>query len=113
MVPFFVWYNIDGTGDGFVTDTANAQDAKFMQGYFTDLVTLCNLAKAEAPDETVGIIIEPDFLGYLAQNGVDPATFMVHTDSAYAAGVLVHGQDPEFPNTVTGLRRSGQLSVRE
>ena len=102
MIPFFVWYNIDGTGDGFTTDTANAQDAAFMQGYFTDLVRLCNLVKAEAPDETVGIVIEPDFLGYLAQNNVDPTTFLVHTDSAYAAGVLVHGSDPEFPNTVTG-----------
>ncbi len=102
MIPFFVWYNIDGTGDGFTTDTANAQDPAFMKGYFSDLVTLCNLAKAEAPDETVGIIIEPDFLGYLAQNGVDPTTFAVRTDSAYLAGVLVHGVDPEFPNTVTG-----------
>ncbi len=102
MIPFFVWYNIDGTGDGFTTDTGNAQDPAFMKGYFTDLVALCNLTKAEAPDETVGIVIEPDFLGYLAQNGVDPTTFMVHTDSAYAAGTLVHGTDPEFPNTVTG-----------
>ncbi len=102
MIPFFVWYNIDGTGDGFTTDTANAQDATFMQGYFTDLVRLCNLVNAEAPDETVGIVIAPDFLGYLAQNDVDPTTFMVHTDSAYTAGMLVHGSDPEFPNTVTG-----------
>ncbi len=102
MIPFFVWYNIDGTGDGFTTDTGNAQNAAFMQGYFSDLVTLCNLTKAEAPDETVGIVIEPDFLGYLAQNNVDPTTYMVHTDSAYTAGVLVHGTDPEFPNTVTG-----------
>ena len=102
MVPFFVWYNIDGTGDSFTTDTGNAQNAQFMAGYFTDLKRMCDLVKAEAPDETVGIVIEPDFLGYLAQNGVDPTTYTARTDAAYTAGVLVHGTDPEFPNTITG-----------
>ena len=102
MIPFFVWYNIDGTGDSFTTDTTSAQNADFMAGYFTDLVRMCNLVKGEAPDETVGIVIEPDFIGYLAQNGVDPTTFPARTDAAYTAGVLVHGVDPEFPNTITG-----------
>ncbi len=73
-----------------------------MAGYFTDLKRMCDLVKAEAPDETVGIVIEPDFLGYLAQNGVDPTTYTARTDAAYTAGVLVHGTDPEFPNTITG-----------
>lgn len=102
MIPFFVWYNIDGTGDSFTTDTGNAQNADFMAGYFTDLKRLCDLVKSEAPDETVGIVIEPDFIGYLAQNGVDPTTFAARTDAAYTVGVLVHGTDPEFPNTITG-----------
>ena len=102
MIPYFVWYNIDGTGDSFTTDTGNAQNADFMAGYFTDLKRMCDLVKGEAPDETVGIVIEPDFIGYLAQNGVDPTTFPARTDAAYTAGVLVHGVDPEFPNTITG-----------
>ncbi len=102
MIPFFVWYNIDGTGDSFTTDTTNAQNADFMAGYFTDLQRMCDLIKGEAPDETVGIVIEPDFIGYLAQNGVDPTTFAARTDAAYTVGVLVHGVDPEFPNTITG-----------
>ena len=102
MIPFFVWYNIDGTGDSFTTDTTNAQNADFMAGYFTDLKRMCDLVNGEAPDETVGIVIEPDFIGYLAQNGVDPTTFPARTDAAYTAGVLVHGTDPEFPNTITG-----------
>lgn len=102
MIPFFVWYNIDGTGDSFTTDTTNAQNADFMAGYFTDLKRMCDLVNDEAPDETVGIVIEPDFIGYLAQNGVDPTTFPARTDAAYTAGVLAHGVDPEFPNTITG-----------
>ena len=102
MIPFFVWYNIDGTGDSFTTDTGNAQNADFMQGYFIDLKRMCDLVKGEAPDETVGIVIEPDFIGYLAQNGVDPTTFPARVDAAYTAGVLTHGTDPEFPNTITG-----------
>ena len=102
QIPFFVWYNIDGTGDSFTTDTGNAQNADFMAGYFTDLVTMCNLVKSEAPDEAVGIVIEPDFIGYLAQNGVDPTTFPAATHGAYTAGVLVHGTDPEFADTIQG-----------
>ena len=103
MIPFFVWYNISGAGDSYTTDTSNAQDATFMQGYFTDLVYMCNLAKAEAPDEMMGVVIEPDFLGYLAQNNVDTSTFVARTDAAYTAGILVKGVDPDFPNTINGL----------
>ena len=103
IIPFFVWYNLDGTGDGFYTDTANVQNDTFMQGYFADMITMCNLARAEGGDEMIGIVIEPDFIGYLAQNSVDPTTFPASVSSAYTAGVLKHGVDPEFPNTITGL----------
>ncbi len=102
MVPYFVWYNISGAGDSFTTDTGNAQNAAFMKSYFEDLLYMCKLTKAEAGDEKVGIVIEPDFLGYLAQNGVDPTTFVSRTDAAYTAGVLVKGVDPTFKNTITG-----------
>ena len=33
---------------------------------------------------------------------MDPTTYTARTDAAYTAGVLVHGTDPEFPNTITG-----------
>ncbi len=106
MIPFFVWYNIDGPGDGYDTDTSDARDPTFMLGYYTDLKFFIDKVKAEAPDELVGVVIEPDFIGYLAQRGGSTDTDVAATDQAYAAGVLVHGTDPEFPNTVTGYVQS-------
>ena len=106
MIPFFVWYNIDGPGDGYTTDTADAQNAAFMYGYYTDLKFFIDKVNAEAPDELVGVVIEPDFLGYIAQNGDSPDTDAAATDQAYACGVLTPGVDPAFPNTITGYVQS-------
>ena len=106
MIPFFVWYNIDGPGDGYSTDTADAQDPTFMYGYYTDLKFFIDKVNAEAPDELVGVVIEPDFLGYIAQNGDSPDTDVAATDQAYACGVLTAGVDPAFPNTITGYVQS-------
>ena len=106
MIPFFVWYNIDGPGDGYYTDTADAKNAAFMSGYYTDLKFFIDKVNAEAPGELVGVVIEPDFLGYIAQNGDDPDTDVAATDQAYASGVLTAGVDPAFPNTITGYVRS-------
>ena len=102
MVSFFVFENLDGTGSGFANDTAHAQNEAYMQGYFTDLQALLGLIQAEGPDAVVGIALEPEFLNELSHNGVDPTTFAVSTDAAYSTGILVHGTDPDFPNTVTG-----------
>jgi hypothetical protein len=106
MIPFFVWYNIDGPGDGYTTDTADAQNPTFMLGYYTDLKFFIDQVNAEAPNELVGVVIEPDFLGYIAQNGDDPNTDVAATDQAYASGVLTAGVDPAFPNTITGYVQS-------
>ncbi len=102
MIPFFVYENMDGTGSGFATLTANAQNAAYMQGYFTDLQAALNLVAAQTTNDTVGFVLEPEFLVALSQNAVDPTKFAVSVDAAYTAGVLVHGTDPEFPDTVTG-----------
>ena len=106
MIPFFVWYNIDGPGDGYYTDTADARNATFMYGYYTDLKFFIDKVNAEAPGELVGVVIEPDFLGYIAQNGDNPDNDVAATDQAYAAGVLTAGVDPAFPNTITGYVQS-------
>ena len=111
MIPYFVWYNIDGTGDSFTTDTGNAQNADFMAGYFTDLVRMCNLVKGEAPDETVGIVIEPDFIGYLAQNGVDPTTFPAAHGRRVHRGRARARRGPGVSQYDHGLRAGGELPV--
>ena len=67
--------------------------------------TTCTLLEDGAVYSTgaaPGVVIEPDFIGYLAQNGVDPTTFPAATSAAYTAGVLVHGADPEFSDIITG-----------
>ena len=66
----------------------------------------------------MGIVIEPDFIGYMAQNGVDPQAGLsgggveARVDSAYGAldfdgqPILVDGVDPAFPNTLRGFVES-------
>ena len=106
MIPFFVWYNIPDGGESYYTNNQHIQSADYMKGYFEDLVFALNLTKAEAGDEMVGWVLEPDFLGYLAQNREDPTTAVARTDAAYTAGALQRGVDPDFPNTVKGLVES-------
>jgi len=55
----------------------------------------------------VGVVFEPDFIGYMMQNsgGRNPVPadqLSARTDAAYSSGVLGAG-DPAFPNTITGL----------
>lgn len=113
MIPVFVYYNIPDGGESYATDLAHIQDAGYMKGYFEDLKFALDLAKAEAGDETVGFVLEPDFLGYLAQNNQNPQTLTARTDAAYAAGVLKQGVDPVFSNTVRGLVESINYTIRK
>jgi len=103
MIPFLVYYNIPDGGESYTTNMGHIQSANYMLGYFTDLKFALDLAKAEAGDEMVGLVLEPDFLGYLAQNRQDPLTLSAQTSAVYEAGVLDRTKDPAFPNTVRGL----------
>jgi len=103
MIPFFVWYNIPDGGESYFTNLQHIQSLDYMRGYFEDLSFALDLIRAEADGEMAGIILEPDFLGYLAQNGDDPQTLSAQTIAAYDTGVLKEGVDPSFPNTVRGL----------
>ncbi|MFZ4774472.1 MAG: glycosyl hydrolase family 18 protein [Terrimicrobiaceae bacterium] len=113
MIPVLVYYNIPDGGESYTTDLQHIQSADYMRGYFEDLKFALELAKAEAGDEMVGIVLEPDFLGYLAQNNQDPLTLTARTDAAYAAGALVQGTDPTFPNTVRGLVESINTTIKK
>ncbi len=103
MIPFLVYYNIPDGGESYYTDKEHIQSYDYMFGYFTDLKFALELAKNEAGDEMVGFLLEPDFLGYMAQNDASPDSILARTDAAYESGALVRGEDPSYPNTVAGL----------
>jgi len=110
MIPAFVYYNIPDGGESYFTDVQHMQDQVYMEGYFNDLKLALDIINEEAGDETVIMIFEPDFLGYLAQVGDDPLTMVAETDAAYATGIL-DATDPTFPNTVRGLVEAINYSV--
>ena len=68
MVPYFVYYNIPDGGESYWTDTQHIASTSYMEGYFKDLKLALDLIHQYAPDDPVGMILEPDFLGYLMQN---------------------------------------------
>jgi hypothetical protein len=105
MTPVFVFYDIPDGGESYTTDLAHIQDPAYMAAYFKDWANVISIANAEAGDDLVGYVIEPDFIGYLMQNsGLQPSQIAARVDQAYASGVLdTAAGDPQFPNTVTGL----------
>ncbi len=104
LIPFFVFYNIPDASEGYAIDLAHVQDASYMQAYFQNLKLALDLINQESPGDLVGLILEPDFIGYLAQNAGQPAaSISAMTHAAYSSGVLAAGTDPTFPDTVQGL----------
>jgi len=69
LIPFFVYYNIPDGGESFTTDLAHAQDTAYMKEYFADLNIFIDNCVDVMGDDLFGIILEPDFLGYLQQLG--------------------------------------------
>lgn len=114
MIPFFVWYNIPAGGESYVTNLQNIQNQAYMKAYFQNLKLALDLIAQESPDEMVGMVLEPDFLGYLAQNsGLMAAAIPAFTQGAYEAGVLQAGVDLQFPNTVLGLVQAINYTIRK
>ncbi len=104
MIPFFVYYNIPDGGESYPTDTSHIMDATYMAAYFTQLQLALNIINQQSPDDVVGMVLEPDFIGYLAQNAGLPASqITAMTHAVYTSGVLTAGVDPAFPDTVAGL----------
>ncbi|MBV1775624.1 hypothetical protein KSF73_07825 [Burkholderiaceae bacterium DAT-1] len=103
MIPVFVFYNIPAMSENYAVDLANIQSTTYMQAYFKDWLNVLNIANAESPDDPVGYVIEPDFLGYMMQqSGKQPNQIAAQVSAAYSSGVL-GTSDPQFPNTVEGL----------
>ncbi len=114
MIPFFVWYNIPDSGESYYTDKQHIESATYMQGYFADLKHALEITREAAGGEIVGWVLEPDSLGYFAQNDPGtPDTIVARTDAAYTSGVLKAGVDPAFPNTLKGLVQAINYTIRK
>jgi hypothetical protein len=113
MIPFFVFYNIPDGGESYERDLAHVQDPVYMAAYFRNLRLFLDIVGRESPDDMVGVILEPDFLGYLAQNASAPASEIRAETSAVYAGGLLDDQDPKFPDTVAGLVRAINYTIRK
>ncbi|MEO2509355.1 cellulose binding domain-containing protein [Clostridium paraputrificum] len=114
MIPFFVYYNIPDSGESYELDLKHINDKAYMEGYYKDLKFFLDICNEYAGDETVGMIFEPDFLGYMMQqNKKDPSTISALVDTAYTSGVLEKGKDPTFENSVKGLVESINYTVRK
>ncbi|MGK7909095.1 MAG: glycosyl hydrolase family 18 protein [Synechococcus sp.] len=104
MTPTFVWYNIPDGGESYTTDLQHVQSQSYMQSYFEDLKYALDEISSIAGDEKVSMILEPDFLGYMAQNsGTRPQEISAQTSAIYDAGVLSRTEDPIFDDSVQGL----------
>ncbi|SHK14388.1 hypothetical protein SAMN02745163_03268 [Clostridium cavendishii DSM 21758] len=113
MIPFFVFYNIPDNDENFKVDISHIQSKDYMEGYYKDLKYLLDICK-EFGDDTVGIIFEPDFLGYMMQqSGKRPSEIPATVDAAYSSGILSKDKDPKFENNVTGLVNSINYTVKK
>ncbi len=114
MIPFFVYYNIPEGSESYDLDRAHLADASYMAAYFRDLKFFLDIARNEAGDELVGIVLEPDLLGYMMQNSpVPPSQIPARVDQIYRTGVLSAGSDPTFPNTLVGYVNAVNYAIRK
>ncbi len=114
MIPFFVYYNIPDGSESYELDKQHIESDSYMQSYFKDLKFALDIIKQEGGDETVGLILEPDFLGYMMQNsGKQPDQITARTSAVYSAGILSTSADPVFPDTLTGLVKAINYTINK
>ena len=107
IIPFFVFYNVPEGGESYATNLANIQSESYLSAYYENLSLALRIIREEGGDDPVGIVLEPDFLGYIAQNANAPAEqVLAQTHTAYDTGTLVSGVDPSFPDNVKGFVES-------
>ncbi len=111
LIPFFVYYNIPDGGESFYVDSIHVNDPTYMTAYFDDLNLFLNKVKTVMQDELYGIILEPDFLGYIQQNAnpSDPELFptcVSENSIAQGAGNL-RSLVERINNTIDGKRSDG------
>ncbi|MBZ9625570.1 cellulose binding domain-containing protein [Clostridium sp. FP2] len=114
MIPFFVYYNIPDNDESYDVDFKHINDKTYMEGYFKDLKFLLDICTQYGGDETIGLVLEPDFLGYMMQkSGKQPEQIKALVDAAYSSGVLDKTKDPAFGNNVNGLVQAINYTVRK
>ena len=103
-IPTFIWYNIPDGGESHETNKSHMQDKYYMTYYFKDLLFFLDLVKESSENEMSMVILEPDFLGYMAQYGENTTTYAA-VEAAYEAGILDPLEDDPtiFTNTLEGL----------
>ena len=108
IIPYFVYYNIPDGSESYDVDLTHINDSEYMEAYYKDLVFFLQTCDKYDNDETVGIVLEPDFIGYMMQNsGTRPwGVTAKGVSAAYTSGILIHGVDPDFPNTLEGVVKS-------
>ncbi len=116
LTPFFVFYNIPGGNESYVTDIGNARNADYMTLYFQDLEGMIDDMIDVMGDELFGIILEPDFLGYMQQLAVsngeasnDPSQIAtaVGTDEIATGAGTVKTLVERINKTISDKRKEG------
>ncbi|MFN0202751.1 MAG: T9SS type A sorting domain-containing protein [Bacteroidia bacterium] len=79
LIPFFVYYNIPDNGESYLLDLAHAQDVTYMTAYYQDLNNFMDSVQTVMNGDLYGIILEPDFLGYMQQNAVPNNPYLIPT----------------------------------
>ena len=108
LIPYFVFYNIPDSAEDYNRDLQHVNDTSYMEAYYKDLKFFLDIINDYAKDELVGIILEPDFIGYMMQLA-DATPTQIEAkgvEAAYTSGVLTKGTDPEFTNNITGICES-------
>lgn len=114
IIPFFVYYNIPDSGENYELDLAHINSKEYMEAYFKNLKFLLDICVEYGQGETIGMVFEPDFLGYMMQQSKkQPNEISALVEAAYSSGVLQKGVDPEFNNTVEGLVTSINYTVNK
>lgn len=67
LIPFFVYYNIPDGGESYERDLMHVRDVNYMNEYFIDLNTFLDQVEEVMQGDLYGIVLEPDFLGYMQQ----------------------------------------------
>lgn len=113
IVPYFVYYNIPDGGESYYTDKQHIESQDYLESYAKDLKYALDTISDMAGDDPVGMVLEPDFIGYMAQNsaGKRPQDVFARTDAFYSSGVLDKQKDPSFENNLTGLVKAINYTI--
>ena len=117
IIPYFVYYNIPDGGESYTTDKSHIEDPTYMSDYFKNLKFFLDIVRNEGGDETVGIVLEPDFIGYMMQNSngrtpIPLSQLLAKASAAHTSGVLT-SSDPTFPETITGLIQAINYTIHK